>query len=152
MPVYALNKKIRHDYQILEKFEAGLVLSGHEVKAVREGQVSLKGAYISIDKNNQAILKNASISKYKKAGQITDYDPERERKILLTKKELKYLTGKCQQIGLTIVPISLYTKHRKIKLEIGLVKGKKKIDKRQDLKQKEINKNIRQALKRTARG
>jgi len=147
MPVLALNKKAKFDYEILETFEAGIVLSGQEVKSVRQKQVSLKGAYVTIDQNKQAYLINASISPYKMAGPLPDYDPTRSRKLLLKKKELDYLAGKIQTTGLTLVGLSLYTKHRKIKLEIGLAKGKKKVDKRHDIKEKEQKRDIKRILK-----
>lgn len=148
MPVLATNKKAKFDYEILETFEAGLVLSGQEVKAIRQGQANLKGAYVTIDKNQQVFLTNASISAYKMAGSLPEYNPTQTRKLLLHKKEVAYLSKKLQQAGLTLIPLSLYTKHRKIKLEIGLVKGKKKTDKRQSIKEKEQKREISRVLKR----
>lgn len=147
MPTLAVNKKAKFDYEILETLEAGLVLSGQEVKSARQGQISLKGAYITINKNQEAYLINASISPYKMAGTLPDYDPTRSRKLLLKRKEIEYLARKLQQQGLTLVALSLYTKNRKIKLEIGLAKGKKKVDKRQDIKDRDTKRDIQRLMK-----
>jgi SsrA-binding protein len=153
MPVLATNKKARFDYEILDTFEAGLVLSGQEVKAVRQGQANLKGAYVTINNKAEAYLTNASIAAYKMAGPLPDYDSTRPRKLLLHKKEITSLTRKLQSAGLTLVPLSLYTKLRKIKLEIGLVKGKKKVDKRRSIKEKEQKRDMQRLLKqKTQRG
>ncbi|MBD3359366.1 MAG: SsrA-binding protein SmpB [Candidatus Buchananbacteria bacterium] len=147
MPVLAINKKAKFDYEILETFEAGIALSGQEVKSVRQKQASLKGAYITINKNQEVFLINATIPAYKMAGPLPDYNPTRPRKLLLNQKEITYLAGKLQQAGLTLVPISLYTKHNKIKLEIALVKGKKKADKRQQIKERDDKRKIQRLLK-----
>lgn len=144
MTTYAKNKRARFDYEILETIEAGLVLSGQEVKAVRNNQMNLAGAFVVIE-GNEAFLKQAQISAYKYAGILTDYDPKRTRKLLLSKREIAYLTGKSQEKGLTIIPISVYTKGRNIKLEIGIARGKKKHDKRQAIKKREIDREIRKA-------
>lgn len=144
-----INKQARYDYEILETLEAGLVLKGHEVKAVKNGQLNLKGSYISIRHRPEIALYliNANISKYKKAGFMPDYDPLRPRKLLLHKKEIKSLIGKLQQKGLTLVPIKVYTKNSLIKLEFGIGKGKKKFDKRQTIKKREIDREIRRSIK-----
>ncbi|MBU1167191.1 SsrA-binding protein SmpB [Patescibacteria group bacterium] len=146
--ILAKNKRARFDYHILENFEAGLVLEGQEVKSIRDKNVSLKGSYVTI-RNNEAYLINAHISPYKHAGQLTDYDPTRTRKLLLTKKEIKSLIGQLKQKGLTLVPISLYSRKRRIKLEFGLGKGKKDYDKRQDIQKREDTRKILQKLKRS---
>ena len=159
MKIIALNKRASFDYQILETFEAGLVLLGYEVKSLRNGQVNLKGSYISfgtdLKKTNEAWLINSYIPLYKAAGKRDDYNPERPRKILLKRKELSYIIGKSKEKGLTVIPIKLYTKSSFIKLEIAIVKGKKAFDKREDLKKKEIEKQIRTLTKqkiKTVRG
>lgn len=142
-----INKKAYFDYEILETFEAGVVLSGQEVKAVKNNQINLKGSYVVI-KNGEAFLLNAHISPYKKAGILKDYNPERSRKLLLNKKELKHLIGKSQEKGLTILPLKVYTKGRgKIKIEIGIGKGKKKYEKRETIKKREVEREIKQKLK-----
>ncbi|MFC1599103.1 SsrA-binding protein SmpB [Patescibacteria group bacterium] len=147
MPTLATNKKVRFDYEILDKYEAGLVLSGQEVKSLRQGQASLKGAYITINKDKEVYLLNASIPRYKMAGDIPEYDPTQSRKLLLHKKEINNLAGKLQQTGLTLVPISLYTKGKKIKIELGLAQGKKKFDKRQNIKERDTKRKIQRILK-----
>lgn len=151
MKILALNKKASFDYQILETYETGIVLFGYEVKALRNGQANLKGAYITFKENNknrpEAFLVNAYIPLYKPAGKREEYNPERPRKILLKKKELDRLVGKKQEKGLTVIPIKLYTKSSFIKLEIAVVKGKKAFDKREDSKKKDIEKHIRTLTK-----
>jgi SsrA-binding protein len=147
MPTLALNKKATFDYEILEKFEAGLVLSGQEVKSVRSGLASLKGAYVTINNKREALLINASIPAYKMAGALPDYEPTRSRKLLLHQKELDYLAGKTQQIGLTLVPLSLYTKGRKIKLELAVAKGRKKADKREKIKDRDTKRDLQRLMR-----
>ncbi len=149
MPTYSVNKKATFEYEILEKFEAGLILSGPEVKSVRNGNVKLTGAYITFH-NNSAWLTNAHISAYKYAPKQESYDPTHSRKLLLHAKEIDYLRGKLSEKGLTIVPLSLYTKAHKIKIEIGLAKGKKTFDKREALKKKDLDKEMRQNMKKIA--
>jgi len=136
MKILAKNKKIPFSYDILEKFEAGLTLHGHEVKSVKTGHLSLKGSYLSI-RNGEAWLINAFIPPYKMAGRLSEYEPLRPRKLLLRKKEINYLTGKLNEKGLTLMPIKVYTKHGKIKLEAGLARGKKKFDKRETIRRRE---------------
>ncbi len=128
MPTLATNKKGLFDHQILEKFEAGIVLTGPEVKSVKSGQINLKGSYVSTSQTDEVYLVNANISPYKPAAAIqTDYKPEQKRKLLLKKREIDYLRGKSREKGLTIMPISVYTKGSLIKLEIGLVQRKKAV-------------------------
>lgn len=150
MPTLAVNKKARFDYEITETFEAGLVLFGHEVKSIREGHISLKGAYIVTQKGSKLlpdfILRKARVSPYKKAN-VSDYDPERDRKILLNKKEINFLIGKYKEGGFSLIPIKVYTKKSLIKLEFGLGKGKKKYDKREDIKKKDVERKIRTLTK-----
>jgi SsrA-binding protein len=143
----ALNKKARYDYEILETFEAGIVLSGQETKSAKAGQVSLASAYVVVDSHRNLYLLNATISAYKMAGPLPDYDPSHSRRLLMHRREIDYLAGKIQQSGLTIVPISLYTKHNKIKLEIALAKGKRKYDKRQTIRKRDDERTIQRLLK-----
>lgn len=147
MPTLVTNKKARFDYEILETFEAGIVLAGHEVKAAKAGQISLNGSYVTIDHQRNANLINATISAYKMAGPMPSYNPTRSRRLLLHKKEIDNLAGKIQQAGLTLVPLSLYTKHNKIKVEIGLARGKKKYDKRQTIRKRDEQRQINRILK-----
>ena len=144
-----INKQAKFNYEILDTWQAGMVLKGHEVKAIKEGLINLKGAYITIKYQPQPELWliKAHVSKYKAAGSLPDYDPERPRKLLLTKKEVKSLIGKLQEKGLTIMPIKVYTKRTLVKLEIGLAKGKKLHQKKELKKKQDVDKEIRRTLK-----
>ncbi|MFH1286405.1 MAG: SsrA-binding protein SmpB [Candidatus Magasanikbacteria bacterium] len=146
MPTLAKNKKARFDYEILDTLEAGLVLSGQEVKSIRNGGAKLTGGFITFHKE-KPVLTNAHISKYKHAGSLENYDPSQPRIVLLKDKEIRYLRGKLEEKGLTIVPLSLYTKGRRIKLGIGIAKGKKKYDKRRTIKDKELKRKLGRVLK-----
>jgi len=146
MPQLAINKRALFDYVILEKFEAGLVLFGHEVKSVRDKRMSLLGAYVTISRGS-AWLINSHIPLYPKAGPKPDYDPDRSRRLLLHKRELDRLAGKMEQKGLTLVPISVYTKGSQIKIEFGLGRGKKQFEKRETIKKRDIDREIRRSLK-----
>ncbi|MBU1037055.1 SsrA-binding protein SmpB [Patescibacteria group bacterium] len=139
------NKRLLHDYQILEKYEAGIKFSGSEVKTVKKGQIDIKGSYITLKTNVkthrlEAWLIGTRIPKYAKSGYSqNNYNPSKNRKLLLNQAELKTLTGKAQQKGLTLLPLSVYTTpHRLIKLTLILAKGKKKADKRELLKKREF--------------
>lgn len=144
--VYAKNDRALFDYQILETLETGLVLFGPEVKAVKSNKVSLRGSYVKI-LNQEAWLLGAHISPYQANNSTDDYDPQRTRKILLNKKEVNDLWEKTQSQGLTIVPLKLYSKNNLIKLEIALARGKKKYDKRETIKKREVERKIRHQLK-----
>src|SRR3989338_5195380 len=146
MASYAENRKARFDYEILEKYEAGIELLGSEVKSVRGGKMSLEGAFV-IARGGEAYLINANIPPYQPKNVPKDYDPLRNRKILLTKKQIAELASNEKNKSLTIVPISVYNKGRKIKVEIAVVKGKKKYDKRETIKKRETDRNIRRTLK-----
>jgi SsrA-binding protein len=146
MTSYIRNKKATFNYEILERFEAGVVLAGYEVKAIRTGKASLVGAYIVL-RNGEAYLKSATVSFYQEANTPDSYNPERERKLLLSRKELAHLEKQLNTAGLTIVPISLYNKGGRIKLEIALVRGKKKADKREALKKRDTKRAIDRILK-----
>jgi len=141
------NKKIFHDYTILETYEAGISLKGHEVKAIKTGRVSIRGAYVKII-NEEAFLIGATIPPYQPDNTPASYDPERSRKLLLKKKEIMTLIGKGKHKGLTIVPIRLYNKKGKIKLAIGVAQAKRKKDKREILKKREVKRNIEREVKR----
>ena len=147
MPTIAVNKQALHDHDILQKFEAGLVLSGQEVKSVRAGHVSLKAAYATIH-DGQVQLTNAHISPYPNAHVGRDYDPTRSRTLLLSKKEIARLIGQLQQKGLTLLPLSLYTRGSRIKVELGLGRGRKQFEKRELLKKRAVTREIRHELKR----
>ncbi|MBU1119366.1 SsrA-binding protein SmpB [Patescibacteria group bacterium] len=144
--IYAKNKRARYDYEILETYEAGLMLTGQEVKSVRDKTVSLKGSFVTL-KGNEAYLTNAHISPYKHAGKLKAYDPTRSRKLLLHKHELNSLIGKLKQKGLTLVPLLLYNKNSRIKLSFGLGKGKKKFDKRDSIKKRDVERKIQRMMR-----
>ncbi len=140
------NRKARHDYEIIETFEAGIVLLGPEVKSIKEGRVSLKDSYVEI-KNGEAWIKKLHISPYEK-NTVLKIEPERTRKLLLHKYEIKRLIGKVKEKGLTIVPLKIYLKNNLVKIEIALAKGKRKYEKREELRKKAIEREIERALKR----
>lgn len=142
----AENKKAFFDYEILEKYEAGIVLFGHEVKAVKNGNISLKGAYVTFH-NHEPYLIGAHIGRYKQAGGLKDYDPERSRKLLLKNKEIRYLSAKNEEKGLTILPIKVYIKHSKVKIEIGVGRGKRQFEKKEKIKARDIEREIKRTLK-----
>lgn len=145
MKTFALNKRAKYDYNILETFEAGLMIKGYEVKSIKSGRISLKGAYVII-KNDEAYLINANIPPYQPKNTPGDYNPDRNRKLLLHKKEIKHLIGKSKEKGLTLVPIRVYTKKGKLKLEFGIGKGKKKMDKREKIKKRETEREIERGM------
>lgn len=146
MTTYVQNKKATFNFEILERFEAGLVLAGHEVKAIRAGKANLQGAYVIV-RGSEAFLVGASVSPYQQKNTPDEYDPERPRKLLLSKKELKKLEETDAQKGLTIVPIKLYNTGRNVKLEIGIARGKKKFDKRQTIKARDMARDVKRELK-----
>lgn len=147
MPTLATNSRARFDYDILKKFEAGIVLTGQEVKSVREGNVSLKGAYATLHRG-EVFLLNAHIGPYKKAGPLPAYEPTASRKLLLHIREVKELIGAIHTQGLTLVPLSLYTRGRRLKVELGLARGRKKYEKREVIKKRAVQKEIQQVLRR----
>ena len=147
MKVLAENKRAFHNYEILERFTAGISLLGQEVKSIRTRGVGLAGSYVII-RQNEVFWVGAKISPYQPKNAPSDYNPERSRKLLLKKSEIKYLIGKSRQRGLTLLPLKVYTKGSKIKLEIGLAKGRRKVDKRERIKRREFERK-RQILLKT---
>ncbi len=139
------NKKAFHDYFILETFEAGIALKGTEVKSVKQGKINLKDSYAKI-KNGELFLFNAHISPYKH-GNLFNHEPTRTRKLLLHKKEIDRIAGKINEKGLTLIPLKIYQKKGLIKVELGLGKGKKIHDKREEIKRKDIEREIRYETK-----
>lgn len=140
------NKDALRNYQILERFSAGIELKGFEVKALFQGKGSLKGSYISY-KDNELFLKNFYLPAYQEKNIPKNYDPYRDRKLLLTHKEINYLLNQIKQPGLTIIPLRIYNKNRLIKIEIALVKGLKKHEKREKIKQREFEKKKQRFIK-----
>ncbi len=141
----AENRRARHDYELLEKLEAGLVLSGTEVKSLRDGRVVLAQAYADI-RDGEAWLHGASISEYAQ-GNIANHEPDRPRKLLLHRREIDDLLGKTRERGLTVVPTRLYFKDGRVKIELALARGKDRGDKRSDVKARDAKREIDRALK-----
>ncbi|NTW37034.1 MAG: SsrA-binding protein SmpB [Syntrophobacteraceae bacterium] len=139
------NKKARHDYHIIEVIEVGMVLLGTEVKSLREGRANLKDSYARI-RDGELYLVQAHISPYSHAS-YDNHDPERVRKLLVHKRELKRLTGKTQEKGLTLVPLKIYFKDGKAKIELALASGKKSYDKRETLKRQTQKREMERAIK-----
>lgn len=146
MPLYADNRKARHEYEILETFEGGLVLTGAETKAVREGKAKLDGSYVKV-MGGELWLVGAHIGPYSKRMSTEEYDPTRRRKVLVHKKELRHLATKSQEKGLTLVPLSFYSLGRRIKVSFAVCRGKKAHDKRQKLKERDIMRSTRRFLR-----
>lgn len=144
--IYIKNKKAGLKYEILEKIEAGIKLLGFEVKAIKNNKGSIEGAHITI-RGEEALLLNAHISPYQPNNTPPDYDPDRNRRLLLSKKEIARLAGLEAQKGLTIIPLSVYSKGGKIKFEIAVVRGKKKYDKRETLKKRDTQRDIAREMK-----
>jgi SsrA-binding protein len=141
------NKKAYFDYDITQKYEAGIELLGFEVKSLKKGQGSLLGSYVII-RGDEAFVMNLQIPPFQPSNTPSDYNPERSRKLLLSKKEIKELKEIEKQKGLTIVPIMVYNKARKLKIEIGVARGKKRFDKRNTIKERETDIEIRREFKR----
>ena len=147
MKLVTVNRKAFHDYEILEKIEAGIILTGSEVKSLRDNRVNLKDAFIDM-KNNEAFLINAHISPYPNAN-IFNHEPERVRKLLLNHAELRKLDKKVKTKGVTIIPLRIYFNEKgKAKLEIALAKGKRLYEKRQAIREKDIKREMEREVKR----
>jgi len=141
----ASNKKAFHDYHVLDKIEAGLALTGTEVKSLRDGNANLKDSYVTL-KEGEAYLYGAHISPYSH-GNLENHEPERTRKLLLHKREIEKLHGQTAEKGLTVVPLRLYLKNGRVKVEIAVVRGKKQYDKRETERTRELDREAAQAAK-----
>ncbi|MBI2096671.1 MAG: SsrA-binding protein SmpB [Candidatus Sungbacteria bacterium] len=137
MEPYATNRKASFDYEILETYEAGIELFGFEVKAIRSGRIMLSGAF-AVPRGSELWLTNATIPPYQAANTPRSYNPERPRRLLLHKSEIATLIGKSRQGGLTLIPLRVYSKNRKIKLLLGVARRKKAFDKRQKIKKRDM--------------
>lgn len=144
--IITVNRKARHDYEVLDTFEAGLVLVGTEVKSLRDGKANLKDSYARIN-NGEMWLHGTHISVYSH-GTYNNHDPERQRKLLLHKKELRKLMGRVEEAGLTLVPLKMYFKRGKAKVQIALARGKRQYDKRQDIAKRDAQREIARKMKR----
>jgi SsrA-binding protein len=146
----AQNRKARHDYAIEDTFEAGLVLTGTEVKSLREGRASLVDGFATID-DGEVFLHGVHIPQYIQ-GSWTNHEPRRVRKLLLHRQEITRLIGKTKESGLTLVPLSLYFRDGRAKVEVALARGKKTYDKRQDLARRDADREVTRALGRRSKG
>ncbi|WP_265459041.1 SsrA-binding protein SmpB [Enterococcus sp. HY326] len=145
----AQNKKARHDYSIIDTIEAGIVLQGTEIKSIRNGRINLKDGFARV-RNGEVYLLNVHISPYEH-GNIFNHDPLRTRKLLMHRKQIDRLIGETKNTGVTLVPLKVYLKNGFAKVLIGIAKGKKQYDKREDLKRKDINREISRTLKNYGR-
>jgi SsrA-binding protein len=146
----AQNRKARHDYAILDTYEAGIALTGTEVKSLRAGRASLVDGFATID-DGEIFLRNVHIPEYTQ-GSWTNHEPRRTRKLLLHRAEITRLIGKTRESGLTLVPLSLYFSEGKVKVELALARGKRAYDKRQDLARRDADREVRRAMGRRAKG
>jgi len=145
MKIFATNKKAHFDYEIIDTLEAGIVLKGYEVASVKRGKVSLMGSY-AVFHNMELMLVNASISAYQPKNQPTDYLATQSRKLLISKREIFKLKREIKEKGLSLIPLKIYVERKKIKIEIGLGKGKKNYDKRETIKKREVQRKIKKIL------
>ncbi|HDL74898.1 MAG TPA: SsrA-binding protein SmpB [bacterium] len=153
MKIFAKNKKAYFNYEILETFEAGISLIGQEVKSIKSGRINLNGSYVVLRQSEnkkgspEVFLVGTTVPPYQPKNAPSDYNPERSRKLLLNRSEIKHLIGKTKQKGMSLVPLRAYAKRGKIKIEFGIGKGKKKADKRESIKKREVEKEMRRAMK-----
>jgi SsrA-binding protein len=141
MKVLALNKRAGFDYEILEKFKAGIELTGHEVKSIKSGRVSIMGAH-AIVRGGELYLLGMEVPSFQPGNMPADYDPKRTKKLLMNREEINYLTGKLEA-NLTLAPLRVYTDRGLVKVELGLGRGRKKVDKRELIKKRETEREIR---------
>jgi len=145
MKVYSENKKAGFDYEILEKFEAGLVLFGQEVKSIKTGHINLSGSYVTLN-SGEPFLVGVKVPPYQPNNAGADYNEERQRKLLLNKKEINYLIGKTKTKGFSLIPLKIYDNNGRIKLEFGLARGKKKYNKKAKIKERDIEREVNREL------
>jgi len=145
MQIYSENKKALFDYEILDKFEAGIVLFGQEVKSIRTGHINIAGTYVVL-RQEEPYLIGVKVPPYQPRNIGADYNPERPRKLLLNKKEINYLIGKSNERGFSLIPLKIYAKDGRIKLEFGLAKGKKKFDKKEKIKKRDVDRDTNREL------
>ncbi|GAB4337545.1 MAG: SsrA-binding protein SmpB [Candidatus Abyssubacteria bacterium] len=143
--IVTINRKARHNYEILESFEAGMALTGTEVKSLREGRVNLKDSYAKVE-GGEVYLVNSHISPYSH-GNIQNHDPLRERKLLLHKGEIKRLRGKTEERGLTLIPLKIYFSRGRAKIELALARGKRQYDKREQIKRRDADREMEREFK-----
>lgn len=144
----AINRKARHDFHVLETYEAGLALRGSEIKSVRAGRINLRGSYARVV-DEEVMLYETHIAPYEQAGTYFNHEPMRPRKLLLHRQEIRRLIGLVREKGLTLVPLRVYFKGRHAKVELGVVRGKKLYDKREDIAKREAQRDMDRAMKRS---
>lgn len=148
MTTVTVNRKAFHDYFIVETYDAGIMLTGNEVKAIREGRVNLKDSFVRV-KGNEVLLVNAHISEYSRSSRVDGYEPTRPRKLLLNKLEIDHVRGHALDKGLTVVPLEIFFSTRGFaKVKIAVVKGKQLFDKRETIKKRDIDRDMRRELKK----
>ena len=145
MKVYSENKKGTFDYEVIERFEAGVVLFGQEVKSIRTGHINLAGTFVTV-RNGEPFLVGVKIPPYQPNNAGADYNEERDRKLLLNKKEIDYLAGRSKEKGFSLIPLKVYDNSGRIKLEFGLAKGKKKYNKKEKIKKRDIEREVNREL------
>ena len=146
----AENRKARHDYFIEESYEAGIVLTGSEIKAIRAGRLNLRGGYARVE-NGEIWLHDVHISPYDQSGKYYNHEPTRPRKLLLHRREISRILGQVERQGFTLVPLRIYFKGRRAKVDLGLARGKKLYDKREDIAKRESKRDIERAMKARSR-
>lgn len=146
MKVLAENKKVLFNYELLEKFTAGIVLTGQEVKSIKLGRMNLAGAFVTL-RDSEIFLVGANVPPYQPKNLRVKYIPDQARKLLLTRQEIKRIIGKTAQKGLTLIPLKVYNTAGKVKVEFAIAKGKQKADKREKIRKRETDREIRRALK-----
>ena len=152
MKIIAQNKKARHEYEILNEFDAGLVLMGSEIKALRAGKANIQEGFIEVDKSGEVYISNMNIPVYSMSSNYLNHKPTRKRKLLLNKKEINKIAGSVKLKGTTVVPLSLYINDKNLaKLKIGIGKGKKLYDKRRDIKERDWKRDKERLMKETKR-
>ena len=147
MKIFSENKKGYFDYEILEKFEAGIVLFGQEVKSIKTGHINLSGSYVSVN-TGEPFLLGVKVPPYQPNNAGADYNQERQKKLLLNKKEIDYLIGKTKTKGFSLIPLKIYDNNGRIKLEFALAKGKRKYDKKEKIKKRDVDREISRELSR----
>ena len=152
MKIIAQNRKARHEYKILNEYDAGIALLGSEIKSLRNGKANIQDGYIDIDQNNEAYISNMNIPVYEMSSKYFNHKPTRKRKLLLNKKEINKIAGSIKIKGTTAIPLLLYINEKNIaKLKIAIGKGKKLYDKRQDIKEREWKRNKDRIIKEANR-
>ncbi len=145
MKIFSENKKGGFDYEIIERYEAGMVLFGQEVKSIKTGHINLSGTFVTI-RNGEPFLVGVKVPPYQPNNAGADYNEERQRKLLLNKKEIDYLMGRSKERGFSLIPLKVYEKSGRIKLEFGLAKGKRKYDKKEKIKKRDVEREVNREL------